>query len=103
MIVKTHGALTQKRCPKILLNQLRIAKEKKKEDQCDQKVGFIPLCGIFRKKVGQDFGGWDFFYLEKDIFKKIKSFLKNFYKPKLKFSATLVMKNAIKTVRGVDF
>ena len=66
-------------------------------------MGFIPLGGIFRKKVGQDFGGWDFFYLEKSYLENKKSVFKNFTSQKLTFLATLVMKNAIKTVRGVNF
>ena len=66
-------------------------------------MGFIPLGGIFRKKVRRDFGGWDFSYLEKSYLENINSFLKNFTSQNLTFSATLVMKNAIKTVRGVNF
>ena len=60
-------------------------------------LGFSDFGGIFRKKVGRDFGGWDFFTQKKKYFKK------NFTSQKLKFSDTLIKKNAIKIVKGSIF
>ena len=46
----------------------------KYSNQGDQKLGFIPKGGIFRKKSGTRFWRVGFFYLQKDIFKRKKMF-----------------------------